>query len=50
VNLAARVVEVHREPGAQGYDKIVFLESHEEIAPVSAPTASAAIAIASLLP
>ena len=50
VNLADRVVEVHREPGAQGYDKIVRLESHEEITPMGTPTAGAAVAIASLLP
>jgi Uma2 family endonuclease len=48
VNLADRVVEVHREPAARGYGKIVCLAADDEITPIGAPAAG--IPVGSLLP
>ena len=50
VNLAERVVEVHREPETHGYGKVVRLATADEIAPMGAPTPGAVVSIGSLLP
>jgi Uma2 family endonuclease len=48
VNLVEGVVEVHREPGAEGYGTTERLESGETVSPLAA--SGAAIAVGDLLP
>ena len=50
VNLADRIVEVHRDPSPKGYRRVESLAVGEEIVPLAAPDAGAIVAIASLLP
>jgi Uma2 family endonuclease len=48
VNLAERRLEVHREPSAGRYGRVVSLAAGDEIAPLAAPGSS--VAVAALLP
>jgi Uma2 family endonuclease len=50
VNLADRLLEVHREPGPGGYGRIVSLAAGEAIVPVGAPAPGGTVYVASLLP
>jgi len=50
VNLADRVLEVHREPAAQGYGKIVVLAAGDELTPLGVPAGGIAVTVDSLLP
>lgn len=48
VNLIDRRVEVHRNPGADGYRSVSVLTAADEVSPLAAP--SSRIPVASLLP
>jgi Uma2 family endonuclease len=50
VNLADRLVEVHRDPAPGGYRRVEALTAGDVIAPFGAPAAAPAFAVASLLP
>jgi Uma2 family endonuclease len=50
VNLVDRVLEVHREPGPDGYRKIAVARIGDEVIPIALPTAGVVVPVSAILP